>query len=183
MWAQYADNSCGACIVINEEKFVERNKELLEGKFYKKENVVYKESIYNKDIKTHRDPEIFIRDNWEHLFFKKYIDWGQEHERRFFGIDLPDFLSIKGCIEFICLGRRLSNEDLLKLIHLFVTPGYDSYLQMTPHDFAVQVNSNGAVRPNDCAGRILETVKKSNIDTSKYLKYLKENGYANSDLC
>ena len=54
---------------------------------------------------------------------------------------------------------------------------------MTPHDFAVQVNSNGAVRPNDCAGRILETVKKSNIDTSKYLKYLKENGYANSDLC
>lgn len=183
MWAQYADNSYGACIVINEEKFVERNKELLEGKFYKKENVVYKESIYNKDIQTHRDPEKFIRDNWDHLFFKKYIDWGQEHERRFFGIDLPDFLSIKGCIEFICLGRRFNNENLLNLIHSIVTPEYESYLQLTPHDFTIQLNSNGAVRPQDWAGRFLETVKKSNNDTSKYLKYLKENGYANSDLC
>jgi hypothetical protein len=183
MWAQYADKSYGACIVINEKEFLKRNREHLNGKFYKIKNVVYKESIYNKDIQTHRDPEKFIRDNWEHLFFRKYIDWGQEHERRFFGIDLPDFLSIKGCIEFICLGRRFSNENLLHLIHLIVTPGYDSYLQLTPHDFTTQLNSNGAVRPHDWAGLILETVKTSNINTSKYLNFLKENGYANSDLC
>lgn len=151
--------------------------------FYKTGDVAYSSFLHNNRIKTHGDPEKFIRDNWEHLFFKKYIDWGQENERRFFGIDLPDFLSIKGCIEFICLGRRFSDENLLNLIHLIVSPEYESYLQLTPHDFTIQLNSNGAVRPQDCAGRILETVKKSNLDTSKYLKYLKENGYANSDLC
>lgn len=183
MWAQYADNSYGACIVINEKEFLKRNEEHLKGKLYKIENVVYKELIYNKKIKTHDNPEKFIKDNVEHLFFKKYIDWGQEHERRLFGIDLPDFLSIKGCIEFICLGRRLSNDDLQRLIHLVVTPGYESYLQLTPHDFAIQLNSNGAVRPYDCAGRILETVKISNKDISKYLKYLKEDGYDSTDLC
>ncbi|MDD4439754.1 MAG: DUF2971 domain-containing protein [Tissierellia bacterium] len=183
MWDQYADNSKGACIVINEKEFLKRNHKILESKFYKIDNVRYSLSLYNKDIKTQEDEKMFIMENYDHLFFKKYIDWGQEHERRFFGIDLPDFLSIKGCIEFICLGRRFSNENLLKLVHLIVMPGHESYLQLTPHDFAIQFNSNGSVKPHDWAGRILETVKQSNSDTSKYLKYLKENGYAISDLC
>ena len=183
MWAQYADNSKGVCIVINEKEFLKKNQKILESKFYKIDNVRYPLSLYNKDIKAHENEKIFIMENYDYLFFKKYIDWGQEHERRFFGIDLPDFLSIKGCIEFICLGRRFSNENLLNLIHLIVTPEYESYLQLTPHDFTIQLNSNGAVRPHDRAGHILETVKKSNIDTSKYLKFLEKDGYAISDLC
>ncbi len=177
MWAQYADNSYGACIVINEKEFLKRNEEHLKGKLYKIENVVYKELIYNKNIKTHSDPEKFIRDNWEHLFFKKYIDWEKEHERRFFGINLPDFFSIKGCIEFICLGWRFSNENLLNLVRLIVTPGYESYKQLTPHDFAMQLNSNGSVRPQDGASRIFESILKSNQNTTAYLKFLKEQGY------
>ena len=146
-------------------------------------NMTLKLSSFTLLNDLNEDEKMFIKENYDHLFFKKYIDWEQEHERRFFGIDLPDFLSIKGCIEFICLGRRFNNENLLNLIHLIVTPEYESYLQLTPHDFTIQLNSNGAVRPQDWAGRFLETVKKSNNDTSKYLKYLKENGYANSDLC
>ena len=183
MWAQYADNSKGACIVINEKVFLKRNKDLLKGMFYKIGDVAYSSSLYNKRIQTHGNPEKFIRDNWKHLFFNKYRDWEQEHERRLFGIDLPDFLSIKGCIEFICLGRRFSDQNLLKLVHLMVTPGYESYLQLTPHDFAIQLNSNGYVKPQDWAANILETVYKSNEDTIEYLKFLQKEGYVLTSQC
>lgn len=183
MWAQYADNSKGACIVINEKEFLKRNQKILEGKFFKIDHVKYPLSLYNKDIKTHEDEKMFIMENYDHLFFKKYIDWGQEHERRLFGIDLPDFLSIKGCIEFVCLGRRFSDENLLNLIHLIVTPGYESYLQLTPHDFAIQLNSNGAVKPHDWASKIVETILTSYKNGVEYFKLLKKKGFIYPDLC
>lgn len=177
MWAQYANNSHGACIVINEQEFRRRNKEVLDGKFRKIENVNYSLSLHNKHIITHSEPEKFIKDQWEHLFFSKYYDWEQEHERRLFGIDLPNYLSIKGCIEFICLGRRFSDENLQQLVHLMVTPGYKSFKQLTPHDFTIQMNSNGASISIDYASRIIETVKQSHKDTTEYLSFLKEEGY------
>lgn len=169
MWAQYADNSQGACLVINEKKFLKRNTKAFEGKFYKIADVNYPSSLFNKNIKTHTDKGGFIQENWKHLFFKKYIDWEHEHERRLFGIDLPEFLSIDGCIEFICFGRRFSDENLFKLTHLIVTPEYKSYLQLTPHDFAIQMNINGYIKTLDYSGRMIETLQKSNYDTSKYL--------------
>lgn len=177
MWAQYADNSHGACVVINEQKFLKKNKDVLRGKFYKIDNVNYSLSLYNKKIQTHSKPEKFIKENWEHLFFKKYIDWEQEHERRLFGIDIPNCLSIKGCIEFICLGRRFSNESFQHLVNLIVTPGNESFRQLTPHDFTTQVNSNGSAKPLDCAGRIVNTLKRSKEDITEYLSYLEDEGY------
>ena len=177
MWAQYAENNKGACIVINEKKFLERNKKDLEGKFYKIADVSYASSIFNKHIKTHSDKSGFIQKNWDHLFFKKYIDWEHEHERRLFGINLPEILSINGCIEFICLGRRFSDENLFNLIHLLVSPKYKSYLQLTPHDFAMQLNSSGSTETFGCASKILESLQISNSDTSKYLEWLFKKGY------
>lgn len=177
MWAQYADNSKGACIVINEKEFLKRNQKILASKFYRIDNVRYPLSLYNKDIKTHEDEKMFIMENYDHLFFNKYIDWGQEHERRLFGIDLPDFLSIKGCIEFICLGMRFSDENLSNLLHLIVSPGYESYLQLFPHDFAKQLNSNGRVIPIDYSGRVHESILKSIGHTADYLNLLEKNGY------
>lgn len=79
MWAQYADNSQGACLVINEKEFLKRNTKAFEGKFHKIANVDYSSSLFNKNIKTHTDEGGFIQKNWEHLFFNKYIDWEHEH--------------------------------------------------------------------------------------------------------
>lgn len=177
MWAQYADNNQGACVVINEAAFKKRNKEVLHGKFFKIENVDYSLTLYNKWIQTNGEPEKFIKENWKHLFFNKYCDWEQEHERRLFGIDLPKYLSIKGCIEFICLGRRFSNENLQRLVHLIVSPGYESYKQFIPHDFAQQQNSNGSVLPMPIASKIIDTVKQLNEDATRYWLFLKKEGY------
>lgn len=177
MWAQYADNSQGACVVINEKEFLKRNKKDLVGKFYEIADVNYALSLFNKNIKTDSDESSFIQKNWKHLFFYKYIDWEHEHERRFFGIDLPEFLSIDSCIEFICLGRRFSEENLKNLTHLLVTTKNKSYLQLTPHDFAMQLNINGKVKTQDSSGRILEFIQKNNSDTTRYLKWLNKEGY------
>ena len=46
MWAQYADNNKGACIVINESTFLEKNKEVLDKiSFWKICNVQYDRQI------------------------------------------------------------------------------------------------------------------------------------------
>ena len=72
MWAHYADNSNGVCIVIDKEAFISKNKDIFENHFYKFEDVEY--NLFNtpNDEKIDyeaKTPEEFIMKNWQDLFF------------------------------------------------------------------------------------------------------------------
>lgn len=125
MWAYYADNMKGACIVINQDRFLENNKQYLEQHFYKFEDVEY--GFFNAYGKFHIEDRAkdTITKNYRKLFFIKHYDWQQENEKRLFIIDdnivKGVFLDICECIEFIVLGRSFVNDkgdrnDLSKLM-------------------------------------------------------------------
>lgn len=102
MWAHYADNSNGVCIVIDKASFIERNKSIFEQYFYKFEDVEY--DMFNtpkedKIIYEAECPKVFIKNNWKALFFLKHSDWKNENEHRLFTMGYDGKLSIDGCIK------------------------------------------------------------------------------------
>ncbi len=174
MWAQYADNNTGACIVIDEKKLKEINDKNLIGIFNKFESVKYDHLLYDKSIKDNADERNFIETYYRHIFYKKHIDWYQEGEKRFLCIDGPEYLSIKDCIEFVVLGMNFNKEkyfDLVKLIFM-------NRLELTPHDFVKQMNSDGRIFVGDDAHSIYETIKNISILSNEYVELLRKNGYA-----
>jgi hypothetical protein len=173
MWAQYADNNTGACIVLDENKLKEINKKNLDGVFNELEAVNYDHLLYDKTIKDKADVRNFIETYYQHIFFKKHIDWSQEGEKRFFCIDGPKYLSIKNCVEFIILGRNFNNDmyfDLGKVIIM-------NSLELTPHDFAKQINSDGRVFVVTDAQRIFDTMKNIISLSNKYREFIRKKGY------
>ena len=110
MWAHYAENSEGVCIVIDRDEFINRNKEVFDTHFYKFEDVSYNTINTPKDDEINysaETPEEFNKNNWRALFFMKHNDWKNEDEHRLFIMDYDGKLSINGCIKYIVLGRRV----------------------------------------------------------------------------
>lgn len=110
MWAHYADDSNGVCIVIDKDAFITKNNHVLSQHFYKVEDVEY--SLFNtpeyEDINYEaKTPEEFIKNNWKSLFFLKHKDWANEDEHRLFIMDYDGKLSIDGCVKYIVLGRKI----------------------------------------------------------------------------
>ena len=175
MWAQYADNNKGACVVINEKRFIEENETISRDIFPIIENVSYFPFINTEEIKERANSEIFLKENYEKLFFMKNDDWQQEHERRFFCIDGPDYLSIDNCIEFICLGKHFSKYD--DLSNVLIDSMERKHAKLIPHDFTLQVNQNGKIMCIEIASKIIENIKSKKAKANKYLNYLNANGY------
>ena len=127
MWAHYADNSNGVCIVIDKETFIAKNKDIFENYFYKFEDVEY--NLFNTpdsekiDFEAETEYE-FIKKNWKSLFFLKHKDWENEDEHRLFIMDYNGKLSIDGCIKYIVLGRKLflDNVKIKELLDIIVNP-------------------------------------------------------------
>ena len=118
MWAHYADNSNGVCIVIDKEAFISKNKDIFENHFYKFEDVEY--NLFNTpddekiDFEAETEQE-FIKKNWKPLFFLKHKDWENEDEHRLFIMDYDGKLSIDGCIKHIVLGRKLFLDNIISV--------------------------------------------------------------------
>lgn len=146
LWAHYAEDSNGVCIVLDKEELLEINKMRLSKLFYKMEPVDY--SIYcapDDEImnKSYADVKDFVQSNYRELFFKKHTDWSYELEERFF-VEAPEvYLNIKGAIKYIILGGRLkNNEDSLRqIIEQMITPGSLSYKYFNMHSFAEMLSS------------------------------------------
>lgn len=138
MWAQYAQNSEGVCLVLEEESFIEQNKDILSKSTYSIEDVVY---LLHPDLpKPYKGMKVsdYIMQNYKHIFFQKHLDWQQENERRLWGIDLPEYLKIKGAIKYICLGANfLKKKDLLCRLKDLVNDCTSScYNYLSPQSFA-----------------------------------------------
>ena len=176
MWAHYADNSNGVCIVIDKETFIAKNKDILDNHFYKFEDVKYSLSNTPDDEKIDyeaKTPEEFIIKNWQDLFFLKHKDWENEDEHRLFIMDYDGKLSIDGCIKYIVLGRKLflDNIRIKELLDIIVNPSSICYHKFTPHSFATMCYNSHGYDTMDIASKILSIVK-SNISDPIYKNYV-----------
>lgn len=185
MWAHYADNSNGVCIVIDKEAFISKNKDILENHFYKFEDVEY--NLFNTpddekiDFEAETEQE-FIKKNWKPLFFLKHKDWENEDELRLFIMDYDGKLSIDGCIKYIVLGRKLflDNTRIKELVDIIVNPSSICYHKFTPRSFASMCYNTHGYDTMDIAFKILMIVKNntSNPLYADYVEWLNtEQGY------
>ncbi|WP_304296673.1 DUF2971 domain-containing protein [Porphyromonas gulae] len=185
MWAHYADDSNGVCIVIDKDAFIAKNNHVLSQHFYKFEDVVY--SLFNtpeyKDINYEADtPEKFIKNNWKSLFFLKHKDWANEDEHRLFIMDYNGKLNIDGCIKYIVLGRKifLDNTRIKEILDIVVNPESRCYRKFVPHSFATTCYNTHGYTTFEIAFKIRETVRM-NISDPLYADYekwlIEEQGY------
>lgn len=142
MWAHYADDSSGACIVLDKETLLEINKDKLKNVFYKFDSVSYEiiSAPDVEDVDAQEDLSIsaFVQKNYHELFFKKHTDWSYETEERFL-VESPQIeLNIRGAIKYIVLGGRLKRDrqKMRELVSRLITPGTSIYKYLKPRSFA-----------------------------------------------
>lgn len=181
MWAHYAENSKGVCIVLDKEAFIKKNKDVFSTHFYKFEDVLYdifntpNDEVINYKAKT---PEEFIMNNWKVLFFMKHKDWENEDEHRLFIMDYNGKLSIDGCIKYIVLGRKVFlDASRIKLImDMVVDPKFICYHKFIPHSFATMCYNNHGYSTMEIAYKIEMIVRENLLDYryTDYERWLKE---------
>lgn len=174
MWAHYADNSKGVCIVIDKAEFIKRNRQILEGHFYQFEDVSY--SIFNTpDDEIDYNAEIteeFIKNNWKGLFFLKHKDWENEDEHRLLIMDYDGKFSIDGCIKYIVLGRKLflDRDKCKSIMDMVVDPSHSCYHRFLPHSFATISYNTSGYFTHEVSGHIMQIVL-ANCDDKRYAEY------------
>ena len=186
MWAHYAENSKGVCIVIDKEAFIKKNKAILDSHFYKFEDVEYilfntpKDTEINYEANT---PEEFIMNNWKALFFLKHNDWINEDEHRLFLMDYDGKLSIDGCIKYVVLGRKvfLNDSRIKTIMDMVIDPKSGCYRKFVPHSFATMCYDNHGYSTMEIAFKI-DMVVRANLSNGRYVDYLswlkEEQGYS-----
>lgn len=175
MWAHYADNSNGVCIVIDKKAFIKKNRTVLDTHFHRFEDVEY--SVFNTPEDEQIEYEVetaqeFIKKNWKALFFLKHKDWENEDEHRLFIMDYDGKLSIDGCIKYVVLGRKLflDNIRLKGIMDKVVDKGYACYHKFLPHSIATACYNNQGYFTFECAFKILAVVK-NNLSDERYAAY------------
>ena len=177
MWAHYADNSNGVCIVIDKETFIKKNRAILDAHFYQFEDVEYSifntpgEEKINYEAKT---PEEFIKNNWKGLFFLKHKDWENEDEHRLFIMDYDGKFSIDGCIKYIVLGRKIFFNDtkIKEIMDRVVEPTSACFRKFVPHSFATTCYNRHGYFTSEIASKIMKVVEQ-NISDERYADYLR----------
>lgn len=175
MWAQYAGNNSGACIVINEKKFKEINSDILKKAFWKMKNVKYKDFVFNGEYEDDVKPKSFIVKEYKKLFFLKHIDWQNEDERRLLYMGDEKYLSINNCIEYICLGNRFQLYD--ELIDAVINVSNKDKQFLTLHNFKKQINAEGRTSEIDHAAFIRNLLINKRKKINNYINKLNEKGY------
>lgn len=159
MWAQYAENGTGVCIVLDSEKFLEKAKttfsdcEIIakkinycsQGEFVNKVSVAT--SIDASDLLQTDDVllESIYKKYSDTFFFTKHPDWKDENEMRYLLRERNDVIrdvNVDGIIEAVILGINIdgkNKEKVEKLIRKFDNPPilfqlefWDGYYQIVP---------------------------------------------------
>ena len=175
MWAHYADNSNGVCIVVDKAEFIKRNWQILEAHFHQFEDVSY--SIFNTPDHEEIDykaemPKEFIKNNWKGLFFLKHKDWENEDEHRLLIMDYEGKFSIDGCIKYIVLGRKLflDRDKIKSIMDMVVDPNSACYHRFVPHSFATVSYNTSGYFTYEISGHIIKIVM-ANSDNEFYAEY------------
>lgn len=182
MWAHYADNSNGVCIVIDKDAFIAKNKHILSQHFNQFGDVEYalfntpRYENLNYEAKT---PEEFVQANLRSLFFLKHQDWANEDEHRLLIMGYDGKLSIDGCIKYIVLGREvfLNEEKIKELLDIIVDPESICYRKFIPHSFATTCYDTHGYSTFEIAFKIRKVIDANISDPAytDYLSWLREN--------
>lgn len=180
MWAHYAEDSKGVCLVLDEKSLIENNKALLVDIFYKVEDVIYSQNCTPDNVITesdYSDMSDFLQKNYKELFFKKHVDWSYEKETRLL-IDRPEiFLNIKGAIKYVILGGRMKNDDgkIEKIVNLMISSESLAHKYFIPQSFA-QVSRSPFGYSIDSASYIiynhLRKMSHTSLVAKSYLDWL-----------
>ncbi len=185
MWAHYADNLEGVCIVINENKFRNRNHEVFENYFVRFGNVNYgiinapEEDDIDYDLTS---PQEFIEKNWKKLFLRKHKDWEYEGERRLFIMNYEDDFSIEGCIESVILGNRMVQDEskIRLLLEMLIDPHNHCYHDLVPASFATVMKGPVGYYSCELGSLLFDKVREYKGDYNSYLEWLYKVGYVKS---
>lgn len=144
MWAQYADNHKGVCIMFDQAKLQESIKSDLKGCTILGDGIRY----INHNVNNERtnDPYMInleefarigiseymsnhIRQHPKELFFMKHNNWQDEHEFRYivFGYESEYYLNIQDAITGIILGEDFNNDQIEIILVLADELGIDVY--------------------------------------------------------
>lgn len=186
MWAYYANNSDGVCFVIDEKKFIEKNRQLIEKYWGHIEDVDYQYINTKSEIIQKNTAEDTIKTNYRDLFFRKYEDWKHENERRLLLVGLnpeKEMLSIDGCIVNIVMGQRFwrDYQNICAIIDRISNPKYCCYHKFIPHQFKMMTISQHGYDADDAAFKFTTEYeykyKGMNQQKESYLNWLKQEGY------
>lgn len=179
LWAHYADNANGVCIVIDKDAFLESNREKLNNKFHRLENVQYTQLHFPDDTVVDRQYSSvseLVQLNYKELFFKKHPDWSNEGEVRFLIESNEEYLNIKGTIKHIVLGKRLlsNTKNMNRLISHIISPINLSYKYITPRTFASISNSQGGYITEEAFAVIEQHASNMLLDGKRTQKLLND---------
>lgn len=123
MWAQYAENHTGICLEIDEDLFLEENKNI---KIFKFQNINYspkkdeKWVHWQKNLSREENIDLYINRNFESLFLSKSHYWDKEYEKRLLLIEKNHcLLNIKNSLSAIYYGLE-TNLNYDKAIQQFI---------------------------------------------------------------
>lgn len=138
MWGLYADEYKGACLVIDKDKLIEENTQLLERLFYKflDVNYVVDQSL---QIQANKNWEQIIKEEYQYILGTKHQSWSYEQECRLVGMNLPSSLSLKnGVIKGVVMGSRTTDLNKRQLLNILEDTNLPCYEQISKKCF-VQV--------------------------------------------
>ena len=129
MWAHYGGLHKGICLEIDEEEFINENKEIIDSDLTFLESIIYSNDEKEKPSFTKLQGKSwdsslnnFIKIYNEYLFFNKSIYWEKEDEKRLVVVNngWDGMLSIKKSLKSIIIGTYCSEKylpSLNKIIH------------------------------------------------------------------
>ena len=167
MWAYYAENSDGVCIVLDRDALIENNRDSLKDVFYVLEDVEYTcdhnphMEVLPGDYSTASD---LVHKNYKEIFFKKDIVWKNEGEVRFL-VESPEYyINIKDAIRYIVLGKRLveNREHMYRMLSLIESSDNLNKDYFTPHSFATFSRSQGGYLVHDASHYIVQYLRGMN---------------------
>ena len=135
MWAQYADNNQGVCLVFEKDKF---KQELLQ---HSEDYDIYYGSIEYKIMLEDflgtcscEDVKNYIQNNCKELFFTKHFDWRDEDEYKFIAISkmkdtikVPN-VNIRKCLIGIIMAPRFNYKA--ELIYQMNKGNFDKHINL-----------------------------------------------------
>lgn len=183
MWAHYANNSTGVCIVLDENKFVEKNRRILQDIFYKFEDVSYDGYLLrtSEKVRIDRNQDIkkLVAENYKSIFFHKHQDWKMEDERRLLMIGNDNKLSIEGCVKRISLGYKFVNDkyQMLKLVNYMINHEYKCFRKLHPRSFSGCFNDQTGYEEIEVCHMFYNMLNEIVNRSSLILNWEKENDF------
>ena len=180
MWAHYAGNISGACLILDREELLKENRELF-GKNVEIQEVTYKTEF--NPYQTQETAEAFLRENRNNLFFLKDEAWENESEVRLLLTDISPtgqepMVSIAKSLKGIVFSHKFWENSKDSFIHELLQP--NSFLSsMCPLYWFRLTQSQVAydIGPFDFEEGLYKLIDKNSaevLNAQSYLKSLRE---------